>query len=215
MISLIRKYGSTVLGCIGVALWIAALFLLAAVAQNSAKFDEWLPWILLINISGLLTLFALLVGKLARDDGLEAAAAEVDGLLGRARVEDRDHGILRRLAVQARVDPPPIARAALRGLRHGTLGFTVGFSGVNQPVSIQAPPHALPLSALIKVLQQIGVGGGSTSSTTSSTATSSTATSSTPTLPAGAAPPAYLRCYEQAGSDLVARAKCAPLLNGH
>jgi PAS domain S-box-containing protein len=64
--AMIRKYGSTVLGCIGVALWLAALYLLASAAQNSAEFDKWLPWILLINISGLLTLFVLLAGKLAR-----------------------------------------------------------------------------------------------------------------------------------------------------
>jgi nitrogen fixation/metabolism regulation signal transduction histidine kinase len=64
--AMIRKYGSTVLGSIGVALWLAALYLLAAAAQNSAAFDRWLPWILLINISGLLTLFVLLAGKLTR-----------------------------------------------------------------------------------------------------------------------------------------------------
>jgi PAS domain S-box-containing protein len=64
--AVIRKYGSTVLGCIGVALWLAALYLLASAAQNSAEFDKWLPWILLINISGLLTLFVLLAGKLTR-----------------------------------------------------------------------------------------------------------------------------------------------------
>jgi PAS domain S-box-containing protein len=64
--AMIRKYGSTVLGCIGVALWLAALYLLASAAQNSAEFDKWLPWILLINISGLLTLFVLLAGKLTR-----------------------------------------------------------------------------------------------------------------------------------------------------
>src|ERR1700704_1883623 len=63
--TLIRKYGSTVLGCIGVALWLVALYLLASV-RNSAEFDKWLPWILLINIAGLITLLVLLVGKLAR-----------------------------------------------------------------------------------------------------------------------------------------------------
>jgi nitrogen fixation/metabolism regulation signal transduction histidine kinase len=62
--AVIRKYGATVLGSIGVALWLAALYLLASAAQNSAEFDRWLPWILLINISGLLTLFVLLAGKL-------------------------------------------------------------------------------------------------------------------------------------------------------
>src|ERR1700689_981226 len=63
---MIRKYGSTVLGCIGVALWIAALFMLASAAQNTEKFDKWLPWILLVNISGMLTLTLLLAGKLTR-----------------------------------------------------------------------------------------------------------------------------------------------------
>ncbi len=63
---MIRKYGSTVLGCIGVALWLAALFMLASAAQNSDKFDKWLPWILLINVFGMLTLLVLLAGKLAR-----------------------------------------------------------------------------------------------------------------------------------------------------
>jgi nitrogen fixation/metabolism regulation signal transduction histidine kinase len=64
--AVIRKYGSTVLGAIGVALWVAALYLLASAAQNSAEFEGWLPWILLINISGLLTLFFLLAVKLTR-----------------------------------------------------------------------------------------------------------------------------------------------------
>ena len=50
--AMIRKYGATVLGTIGVALWLVALYLLASAAQNSAEFDRWLPWILLINIPG-------------------------------------------------------------------------------------------------------------------------------------------------------------------
>ena len=62
--ALTRKYGSTVLGTIGVVLWLVALYLLGFAAQNSAEFDRWLPWILLINISGLLTLFVLLAAKL-------------------------------------------------------------------------------------------------------------------------------------------------------
>jgi nitrogen fixation/metabolism regulation signal transduction histidine kinase len=64
--AVVRKYGSTVLGTIGVALWLVALYLLGSAAQNSAAFDRWLPWILLINISGLLTLFALVATKLTR-----------------------------------------------------------------------------------------------------------------------------------------------------
>ncbi len=63
---MIRKYGSTVLGSIGVVLWLVALYLLAAAAQNSAGFEKGMPWILLINITGLLTLVVLLVFKLTR-----------------------------------------------------------------------------------------------------------------------------------------------------
>ncbi|MGA2707636.1 MAG: ATP-binding protein [Steroidobacteraceae bacterium] len=64
--ALVRKYGSTVIVGVGITLWLAALLLLASAAQNSALFNRWLPWILLINIAGLLTLFALLAGKLLK-----------------------------------------------------------------------------------------------------------------------------------------------------
>jgi nitrogen fixation/metabolism regulation signal transduction histidine kinase len=64
--ALTRKYGATVLGAIGVVLWLVALYLLGEAVQNSALFEKWLPWILLINIAGLLTLFVLLATKLTR-----------------------------------------------------------------------------------------------------------------------------------------------------
>jgi PAS domain S-box-containing protein len=64
--AMIRKYGSTVLGSLGVLLWLAALYLLGSTDQNSEKFAGWMPWILLINICGLFTLLALLAMKLTR-----------------------------------------------------------------------------------------------------------------------------------------------------
>jgi nitrogen fixation/metabolism regulation signal transduction histidine kinase len=64
--ALTRRYGSTVLATSGVALWLVALYLLGRAAQNSADFDKWLPWILLVNIAGLLTLLVLLASKLTR-----------------------------------------------------------------------------------------------------------------------------------------------------
>jgi len=62
---LVRKYGASVVGGFGVLLWLVALYLLTFAAQNSAQFDRWLPWILLINISGLMTLLVLLAAKLS------------------------------------------------------------------------------------------------------------------------------------------------------
>src|ERR1022692_1141836 len=59
-----RRYGVIALGSFGMALLLAALYLLGTAARNSATFDRWLPWILLINILGLGTLVALLVRKL-------------------------------------------------------------------------------------------------------------------------------------------------------
>jgi nitrogen fixation/metabolism regulation signal transduction histidine kinase len=61
--ALVRKHGSTVLGALGVALWLVALYLLASAAQNAAHFERWLPSILVINILGLLTLLVLLTSK--------------------------------------------------------------------------------------------------------------------------------------------------------
>ncbi len=61
-----RKYGTTVLGTLGVVLWLVALYLLGASTENSALFAKWLPYILLINIAGLITLFVLLAIKLTR-----------------------------------------------------------------------------------------------------------------------------------------------------
>jgi nitrogen fixation/metabolism regulation signal transduction histidine kinase len=62
--ALTRKYASTALGSLGVGLWLVALYLLASAAQNSQAFNRWLPWILLVNIAGLLTLLVLLASKL-------------------------------------------------------------------------------------------------------------------------------------------------------
>ena len=59
-----RRYGVIAAGSFGMVLWLAALYLLGTAAQNSASFDRWLPWILLINISGLATLVFLLARKL-------------------------------------------------------------------------------------------------------------------------------------------------------
>jgi nitrogen fixation/metabolism regulation signal transduction histidine kinase len=56
----------TALGATGVGLALTALFLLSRTAQNSADFDRLHILILLINVAGVLVLFALLIGNLAR-----------------------------------------------------------------------------------------------------------------------------------------------------
>ena len=62
----IKRAAIGILGAIGVGLVLVALFLLGQTAQNSAEFDRAHIVILLINVAGVVVLFALLVGNLAR-----------------------------------------------------------------------------------------------------------------------------------------------------
>jgi nitrogen fixation/metabolism regulation signal transduction histidine kinase len=62
----IKRAAIGMLGAIGVGLALVALFLLGQTAQNSADFDRLHIVILLINVAGVVVLFALLVGNLAR-----------------------------------------------------------------------------------------------------------------------------------------------------
>jgi len=62
----IKNMVYTVLGATGVGLAVTALFLLSRTAQNSEDFDRLHILILLINVAGVVVLFALLVGNLVR-----------------------------------------------------------------------------------------------------------------------------------------------------
>src|SRR5882672_2504267 len=62
----IKKYGGYALVGLGAALWLAALFMLAKTAQNSAQFGRLHPWILLINAVGVVVLLVLLTAKLTQ-----------------------------------------------------------------------------------------------------------------------------------------------------
>ncbi len=62
----IKRLLYTALGATGVGLALTALFLLSRTAQNAEDFDRLHILILLINVAGVLVLFALLIGNLAR-----------------------------------------------------------------------------------------------------------------------------------------------------
>jgi len=62
----IKRILYLVLGATGVGLALTALFLLSRTAQNSEDFDRLHTVLLLINVAGVLVLFAFLIGNLAR-----------------------------------------------------------------------------------------------------------------------------------------------------
>jgi hypothetical protein len=49
----------------GIVAWVTALGLLALVSEGSRRFDEWQPWILLVNAVGVVVLVALIGRQLA------------------------------------------------------------------------------------------------------------------------------------------------------
>lgn len=62
----LKRFGSAALIALWVAIGAAALILLAKTAQNSAQFGRLQPWILLLNIFGVLALTVLLLRRIAR-----------------------------------------------------------------------------------------------------------------------------------------------------
>ncbi len=60
----LRLFGVRALTAVAVAAGVAALVLLAASVENSVLFSHWQPWILLLNICGVVALMALLARKL-------------------------------------------------------------------------------------------------------------------------------------------------------
>ncbi len=61
---MMRRWLPIVIG-IGIVVWVAALALLAVTADGSQRFGQLQPWILLINIAGVVVLLALIGGRLA------------------------------------------------------------------------------------------------------------------------------------------------------
>jgi len=59
----LRLFGVRALTAVAVAAGVAALVLLAASVENSTLFSHWQPWILLLNICGVMALMALLARK--------------------------------------------------------------------------------------------------------------------------------------------------------
>ncbi len=80
----VKRVLVTLLALAGAGLALVALFLLSRTAQNSDEFDRLQPVILSINIVGVLVLFVLLVGNLARL--LREYRANVPGSRLKARI---------------------------------------------------------------------------------------------------------------------------------
>jgi nitrogen fixation/metabolism regulation signal transduction histidine kinase len=62
----VKRFASSAIIGVGGALWLAAILFMAQTAQNSEQFGRLHPWILMINVAGLIVLLALLATKLTQ-----------------------------------------------------------------------------------------------------------------------------------------------------
>jgi hypothetical protein len=121
----------------------------------------------------------------------------------------KDH-TLRKVALDVQIAVPEDLQARAGGLKTGHVTFQLTLAQLNQAQKVVKPADARPLSDLRSSLQDLGLLGGSASSTTPST----TATTPSTTTPAPSAGPQadYAQCIADAGEDLAKVQGCAKLL---
>jgi hypothetical protein len=125
----------------------------------------------------------------------------------------QDH-TLRKVAVNIQVDVPADLRTQAGNLRTGHLILQVTIAQLNQKQTIRKPAGARPLTELRSALQQLGLlGSGTASSTTPDSTATTPGTATTPQPDSGAAAPNdYSRCLADAGEDLAKVQGCAKYL---
>jgi hypothetical protein len=125
----------------------------------------------------------------------------------------QDH-TLRKVAVNIQVDVPADLRAQAGNLRTGHLILQVTIAQLNEKQTIRKPAGARPLTELRSALQQLGLLGSGTASSTTPDSTATTPGTATTPQPgsSAAAPNDYSRCLADAGEDLAKVQVCAKYL---
>jgi hypothetical protein len=127
-------------------------------------------------------------------------------------VAKSDHTI-RRIAARVELEVPEKDRAAVGGLKGGTLDFSVELSKVNGNQRVVAPARARPLSDLTNTLGAGALGGLGGGSGISPSTPPSTSGGGTTTTPKSDAFKKYADCLDKAKSqDTQALQRCAKLL---
>jgi hypothetical protein len=127
----------------------------------------------------------------------------------------KDH-TLRKVAVDIQVDVPADLKDQANGLTTGRVALVFSIAQLNQAQKVTKPAGARPISELRSVLQQSGLLGSSSSTSTTPSNTATTPSGSdTATTPAPSTDPQseYQGCLADAGNDLAKVQACAQYLN--
>jgi hypothetical protein len=121
----------------------------------------------------------------------------------------KDDSVIRRLSADLSFKVPSDKQAQLNGLKSGTLSFSLDFTEVGQPQTINAPQNAKPLSELTTQLGGLGGALGGLGGASSGSGSSSSGSSG----PTSAQLQKYSKCLQNANPSKPAELqKCADLL---
>lgn len=180
-----------------------------------------------VNVSALLADVNKLLAKASSSSGTklptsipQATQQKIAAAIKHASVDiwtgKSDH-VLRKLSLNLTVPVTGQLSTLGGGATSAGIGFTLGYSDVNQPQTIAAPSNIKPYSQFTTKLRSAlagiegSVGGGALGSGGSTGSTGSTGSGSTAST---AKIQKYSACIQSAGQDVLKMQKCASILNG-
>jgi hypothetical protein len=144
----------------------------------------------------------------------EATQQKIASAIRSAKVDiwtGKSDKVLRKLSLSLNIPVTGRLSTLAGGMTSAGIGFTLQYSGVNQPQTISAPSNVKPYNEFTAQLRSVltgiegSVGGGGLGSG-SSGSSGSTASS--------AKIKKYSQCIQNAGQDVLKMQKCASVLNG-
>jgi hypothetical protein len=177
-----------------------------------------------VNVTALLADINTLLGKASSTAGTkipssipQATRQKIASAIKDAKVDiwtGKSDKVLRKLSLSLNVPVTGRLSTLAGGMTSAQIGFSLQYSGVNQPQTISAPSNVQPYSQFTAKLRSVltgiegSVGGGSLGATSSGSSGSSGSSATTDKIKK------YSQCIQNAGQDVLKMQKCASVLNG-
>jgi hypothetical protein len=177
-----------------------------------------------VNVTALLADINTLLGKASSSAGTkipssipQATQQKIASAIKDAKVDiwtGKSDKVLRKLSLSLNVPVTGRLSTLAGGMTSAGIGFSLQYSGVNQPQTISAPSNVQPYSQFTAKLRSVltgiegSVGGGSLGSIGGGSSGSSGSSPTTDKIKK------YSQCIQNAGQDVLKMQKCASVLNG-
>jgi hypothetical protein len=177
-----------------------------------------------VNVTALLQDINTLLSKASSSAGTkipssipQATQQKIAAAIKNAKVDiwtGKSDKVLRRLSLNLNVPVTGRLSTLAGGMTSAQIGFSLQYSGVNQPQTISAPSNVQPYSQFTAKLRSVltgiqgSVGGSSLGATGSGSSGSSGSSAAADKIKK------YSQCIQNAGQDVLKMQKCASVLNG-